>query len=987
MGRQTLTSALLVPMRLEQNRGTTGVWSSGDGCGVLTKPVALKALDALPILVLFVDRQGLIRSSHGSGAMLRKNEVKALIGRHLADLSQLPLSQSDLDQVWQGTASLWQVAWQGGIYEVTCQTLGSTLPLPLVMICLARASQIQSALVTTNMSQVLLSPEPAGTLSPPNARPYPEHPHLSCLQQQALATHLRQGYAFIEADLTVQGHHGGLLSKLLKGIDAKHHFHVITDFFVHTTLPAERLRRLEFDLRTIFGCHDLQWLCTAASFPTMVSFRDQLKPLELKFQPVFDDAGVVVQVLLLVDQCIDAPTAVDQSHHDEWKQVADLLAVDEEVYHLFMGEAASILRQCGVLMSRLPDAAPAAYHGWIGQTFRLIHTLKGSAGLFNFTAIQNALHELEDHLVRISNQSSPLTTGETDDLTISLARIGDHLNSYEQLRVKLLGKQAKEKAQKLSHSHLSWLLIIVNRVYQFLSSPAQDPRDIDILQRDLQQALSGVEKIPLSHYLHSFDALTVRLAIKYNKKIAPLQVYSSVRYFPKDLMVRLAEMIVHGITNSLTHGIEATEQRLAVGKPVEGQVAIRITEQEGILRLVIEDDGQGIDPDQIAASAVAKGLISSLQADQMDEQGKLNLIFASGLSAKDEADIYRGRGVGMGAVKELIESLGGKVHLETEALRGTRVILTLPFSSQVPLLERSFFRFGSVIGWAFPQFEIPTRLANQFIFGRRKEIMQCLQGLAKLLDSEKISVTSVLPLDAGGTNSIARDSVMLPGHPSAEAYGGAGGRAPDILLTEAVRSVGFSLVIGSESRLFFASDAWFARAEYINTQAQLFDGVVTYLNSMLTIKFNSHLHPGIEHWPISIYWTHPSSQKSARLFADYFTDHLGFSTVSLELWQEVEAPAANSLVVLISNEHGMGRFNATILPRGAQVVLIMSTPEECDLEAVGLQHLETLPIFVRGPLNKAAAFQVAELIVVRYLSAQLGCPAIPQTISQQMLAS
>ena len=140
----------------------------------------------------------------------------------------------------------------------------------------------------------------------------------------------------------------------------------------------------------------------------------------------------------------------------------------------------------------------------------------------------------------------------------------------------------------------------------------------------------------------------------------------------------LQDALVHLLRNAIDHGIEAADDRLALGKPAVGQIELRVTRAEAGLSVELRDDGKGIDPHAVRSRSVAKGLISEGEALKLDEEGLLALVFEAGMSTADQISEISGRGVGLDAVQESIRQLGGEVKLRSDFGHGTSFFISLP---------------------------------------------------------------------------------------------------------------------------------------------------------------------------------------------------------------------------------------------------------------------------------------------------------------------
>jgi two-component system chemotaxis sensor kinase CheA len=146
----------------------------------------------------------------------------------------------------------------------------------------------------------------------------------------------------------------------------------------------------------------------------------------------------------------------------------------------------------------------------------------------------------------------------------------------------------------------------------------------------------------------------------------------------RNVVEEIANPLVHMIRNAIDHGIEPPEERRARGKPERGRIHLRGYHQGGNVVIELEDDGRGIDPAKVLAKARAQGLVR--EDEELSREEVLQLIFREGFSTADRVTDISGRGVGMDVVKRTVESLRGRVEVQSELGRGTRVTLRLPLT-------------------------------------------------------------------------------------------------------------------------------------------------------------------------------------------------------------------------------------------------------------------------------------------------------------------
>lgn len=196
---------------------------------------------------------------------------------------------------------------------------------------------------------------------------------------------------------------------------------------------------------------------------------------------------------------------------------------------------------------------------------------------------------------------------------------------------------------------------------------------------DLQDTIMKVRMVPVSSVFSRFPRLVRDLSRKSGKEV-DLVMEGEETELDKSVVEVIGDPLVHLIRNSVDHGIEPEEQRLAQGKPAKGKVTLRAFHKGNSVAIEIEDDGKGIDPNVMREVAIKKGIISPEEAAQLDDREAIELIFAPGFSSAEKITDISGRGVGMDVVRTNIKNLKGSVNTYSEVGKGTRFTLSLPLT-------------------------------------------------------------------------------------------------------------------------------------------------------------------------------------------------------------------------------------------------------------------------------------------------------------------
>lgn len=228
------------------------------------------------------------------------------------------------------------------------------------------------------------------------------------------------------------------------------------------------------------------------------------------------------------------------------------------------------------------------------------------------------------------------------------------------------------------------LVLVRNRLVNMASRRSDQEMskaisNLDVVTGDLQNSVMKTRMQPVKKVFGRFPRVVRDLARKLGKKIE-LRMEGEDTELDKNLVDALADPMIHMVRNCCDHGIESPADRIKAGKPETGVVLLSAFQQGDHILLKISDDGQGMDPDQLRAVAVKKGLMDESAADRLSDADALNLIFAPGFSTNKVVTDISGRGVGMDVVKTNISKLNGIVHVVSTYGKGTTIEIKVPLT-------------------------------------------------------------------------------------------------------------------------------------------------------------------------------------------------------------------------------------------------------------------------------------------------------------------
>ena len=194
--------------------------------------------------------------------------------------------------------------------------------------------------------------------------------------------------------------------------------------------------------------------------------------------------------------------------------------------------------------------------------------------------------------------------------------------------------------------------------------------------RDLQESVMSIRMMPMDYVFSRFPRVIRDVSAKLGKQVR-LDTYGKETELDKGLIERIVDPLTHLVRNSLDHGIETPEVRLAKGKDATGQLLLSAQHHGGNIVIEVSDDGAGLNRERILAKALQQGMAVS---ETMPDEEVWQLIFAPGFSTAEQITDISGRGVGMDVVKRNIQEMGGHVEIHSRGGQGTTTRIILPLT-------------------------------------------------------------------------------------------------------------------------------------------------------------------------------------------------------------------------------------------------------------------------------------------------------------------
>jgi two-component system chemotaxis sensor kinase CheA len=276
--------------------------------------------------------------------------------------------------------------------------------------------------------------------------------------------------------------------------------------------------------------------------------------------------------------------------------------------------------------------------------------------------------------------------------------------------------------------------------------------DLDRLVASLHRAVTRIRLVPLSSLFQRFPRLVRETAARLDKDIG-LAIEGELIEVDKSLVDGLFEPILHLLRNAADHGIEAADERQRIGKPPHGAITLGARRSADRVVIEIADDGRGIDPGRIRATALARGLLPEAALAALSDRAAVDLIFMPGFSTVTAVTDLSGRGVGMDVVRTAVSRLGGQIELDSVAGRGTTARLSLP----VAVLLTNMI----VVACAGEIYGVPMDMVVETVRVPRSRIVPVRNGRAFVLRETVIPVLELSTL-LGAAAAVAKpDARML----------------------------------------------------------------------------------------------------------------------------------------------------------------------------------------------------------------------------------
>jgi two-component system chemotaxis sensor kinase CheA len=203
-------------------------------------------------------------------------------------------------------------------------------------------------------------------------------------------------------------------------------------------------------------------------------------------------------------------------------------------------------------------------------------------------------------------------------------------------------------------------------------------RQLRKLTNELQDIVMSIRMVPVSMTFHKMNRIVRDVSKKLNKEVE-LEIIGEDTEVDKNIIDHISDPLMHLVRNSLDHGLEENEERIACGKPKMGKITLEAKNAGSDVFIIVRDDGRGLDRRLIYEKAKLKGLVTKPE-DELSDKEIFSYILLPGFSTNETVTEYSGRGVGMDVVKKNIDSIGGTVSIESIPGKGSTISIKIPLT-------------------------------------------------------------------------------------------------------------------------------------------------------------------------------------------------------------------------------------------------------------------------------------------------------------------
>ncbi|MBF0387244.1 MAG: response regulator [Candidatus Omnitrophica bacterium] len=344
---------------------------------------------------------------------------------------------------------------------------------------------------------------------------------------------------------------------------------------------------------------------------------------------------------------------------------------------------------------------------------------------------------------------------------------------------------------------------------------------------ELQSNMKELRMLPVATIFEGLPRMARDIAREKGKEV-DLEISGAETELDKKVLEGLKSPLMHILRNSVDHGIESPAQRTAAGKPASGTIRVSAYHEGGAVVIKIEDDGKGLDPEQIGRTALKRNMVTAEELEKMTEKEIVHLIFMNGFSTSPIITDISGRGIGLDIVRRDIEAMKGKCLVESRLGQGTCFTLVLPLT--IAIIQVLLVKSRDLL-FALPVTSIIESLNVEMTDVVTMEGRMAVSVRGHTLPLARLSETLALPALAAEQETAAHKVES---------------RLPVVIVSSLEKRVGFIVdqIIGEEEVFIKGLGAHLGKVKNVSGATVLWTGEVVVVLDVEDLLMNSCLgHP------------------------------------------------------------------------------------------------------------------------------------------------
>ena len=510
---------------------------------------------------------------------------------------------------------------------------------------------------------------------------------------QSMLENLPQGVMTVTGNNEIHPEYSAYLETILetKDIAGKS---LMSLLFSNTSLGSDALSSVEAAASSVIGQDVMNFEFNSHLMVTEMDITmpdGRVKSLAMSWSPICSAEDVVEKLMICVRDVTELKRLEKeaQGQKRELDIIGQILPVTQEKFNDFIEGARGFI----VENRQLIEQTSSKDLDVVGLLFRNMHTIKGNARTYALIHLTNVVHEAEQAYDQLRKDPEAVWDGPA--LLHTLDEVEAIVEEYARINDNVLGRKGPGRRGSVEKFALVDREQVATSLDLLSSLNINDAVSLRNALQQIKHTLSqiGTERLDgiLSGQIESLPSLAKELG----KEAPTVRVQDHNVVIQNQISPLLKNLFTHLLRNSMDHGLESADVRVAAGKPAAGSIDIEMKLDVGGLRIRLRDDGRGLALAKIRARALEQGLLTEQEA-QSDE-GVAQAIFESGFSTAEQVTEVSGRGVGMDAVRGFLKGEGGDVHIHFldsnvgADFRAFELVINLParFGTQLELGQPS----------------------------------------------------------------------------------------------------------------------------------------------------------------------------------------------------------------------------------------------------------------------------------------------------------